>query len=174
MLYNTAGEVTAQWLATMAASHWRARQAFTPRTYGHNSLISGLIQSVFADRVDSGAADPASRSPICITEESTIRASLLKSPWSDLWFPLIVSDTVPLFKAALWSMTVQLARGGTKGTLFYCLYGLFFSRSAQRKVFKSTTFSPYRSATRLAEQMLAINCKTVVTLLMRYMWHTQI
>lgn len=119
MLYNTAGEVTAQWLATMAASHWRARQAFTPRTYGHNSLISGLIQSVFADRVDSGAADPASRSPICITEESTIRASLLKSPWSDLWFPLIVSDTVPLFKAALWSMTVQLARGGGQRARYF-------------------------------------------------------
>lgn len=68
-----------------------ACHAFTPRTHGHNSLISSLIQSVFTDWVDSGAADPASHPLICMTAASTIRASLLKSPWSDLWFPLIVS-----------------------------------------------------------------------------------
>lgn len=57
MLHTTAGEVTAQRSATMAASHSRQPrrvcQAFTPRTDGHNSLISGLIQSVLTDGVNS-------------------------------------------------------------------------------------------------------------------------
>lgn len=135
MVDTTAGEVTAQWFATMAASHWRqprACQAFTPRTYDHNSLISSLIQSVFTDGVDSGAAGPVSRPLICITEESTIRVSLLKSPWSDLWFRLIVSDTVPLFHSALSSITMWLVQG-RKGQWHTVVLLIWISSSVQNK-----------------------------------------
>lgn len=104
----------------MAAGHScqpRACQAFPPRTYGHNSLISSLIQSVFTDGVNSGIADPASHPLRCSTEASTIRTSLLESPWSDLWFCLIVSDTAPLFHSTLKNITKWLVQ---KGTMSYC------------------------------------------------------
>lgn len=148
MLYTTAGEVTAQWFATMAASHWRqswACQAFTPRTLGHNSLISSFIQSAFTDGVDSDAVDPAIHPLICITEASTIRASLLKSPWSDLWFRQIVSDTVSLFHSEISSMTMWLVQG-RKGLwhtviLFvWIVLAALFTISRQGKTFESRVF----------------------------------
>lgn len=149
MLYTTAGEVTAQWFATMAASHWRqprACQAFTPRSHGHNSLIGSLIQSVFTDGVDSGAAGPASNPLICITEESTISASLLKSPRSDLWFRLIVSATVPLFHSALSSMTMWLVEGRkgqwhTAALFVSIVLGAVYKIGVQGKAFESRVLS---------------------------------
>lgn len=83
----TAGEVTHQQLATMAANHWRpphACQACTPRTDGHNTSSVAWF-----NRSSPTESTRAPQTQICIAVESTIRASILNSPPAHFaWLPL--------------------------------------------------------------------------------------
>lgn len=127
MLCTTAGKVTAQWIATMAASHWWqpwACQAFTPRTYGHNSLISSLIQSVFTDGVDSGCCRPSQPSTDLhhrsISNQSIPSLILLEVISDFAW----LCPTLCHY-STLRSRVISTGGGRDNGMVVYCLFELF-------------------------------------------------